>query len=82
MGFVFQQLENQQCTGTIFESGKARGMGSTFHLLCPRRSEPLTPTAPTAIKLWETFTILIEKEGKRENEIADNPESVHIPAGI
>ena len=31
-------------------------MGSTFHQLCPRYSVILTPTAPTAIRLWETFT--------------------------
>ena len=29
-------------------------MGSAFHQLCPRYSG--TPTAPTAIRLWETFT--------------------------
>ena len=32
-------------------------MGSAFHQLCPRYSGTLTPTAPKAIKLWETFTI-------------------------
>ena len=31
-------------------------MGSAFHQLCPRYSRTLTPTAPTAIKLCETFT--------------------------
>ena len=31
-------------------------MGSAFHQLCPRHSGTLTPTAPTAIKLWDTFT--------------------------
>ena len=31
-------------------------MGSAFHQLCPRYSGTLTPTAPTAIKLWDTFT--------------------------
>ena len=31
-------------------------MGSAFHQLCPRYSGTLTPTAPTAIRLWETFT--------------------------
>ena len=30
-------------------------MDSAFHQLCPRYSETLTPTAPTAIRLWETF---------------------------
>ena len=33
-----------------------RGMGSAFHQLCPRYSGTLTPTAPTAIRLWEIFT--------------------------
>ena len=31
-------------------------MGSAFHQLCSRYSGTLTPTAPTAIMLWETFT--------------------------
>ena len=33
-------------------------MGSAFHQLCPRYSgtDTLTPTAPTAIRLWDTFT--------------------------
>ena len=31
-------------------------MGSAFHQLCPRYSGTLTPAAPTAIKLWDTFT--------------------------
>ena len=33
-------------------------MGCAFHQLCPRYSGTLTPTAPTAIKLWDTFTFL------------------------
>ena len=33
-------------------------MGLVFHLFYPRYSGPLTPTAPTATKLWETFTFL------------------------
>ena len=33
-------------------------MGSAFHQLCPRYSGTLTPTAPTAIKLWDTFTFI------------------------
>ena len=33
-----------------------RGMGSAFHQLCPRYSGTLTPTAPMANRLWETFT--------------------------
>ena len=31
-------------------------MGSAFHQLCPRYSGTLTHTAPTAIRLWESFT--------------------------
>ena len=31
-------------------------MGSAFCQLCTRYSGTLTPTAPTAIRLWETFT--------------------------
>ena len=38
---------------------KRRGMGSAFHQLCPRYSGTLTPTARSAIRLWETFTFLI-----------------------
>ena len=34
-------------------------MGSAFHQLCPRYSGTLTPTAPTANRLWKTFTLLI-----------------------
>ena len=41
-------------------------MGSALHQLCPRYSGTLTPTAPTAIKLWDTFTFftLILSMGK------------------
>ena len=31
-------------------------MGSAFHQLCPRYSGTLTPTAPMAIRLWDTLT--------------------------
>ena len=34
-------------------------MGSAFHQLCPRYSGTLTSTAPTAIRLWDTFTLYI-----------------------
>ena len=34
-------------------------MGSAFHQLCQKYSGSLTPTAPTAIKLYETVTFLI-----------------------
>ena len=33
-------------------------MGSAFPQLCPKYSGTLTPTAPTAIRLWETLTFL------------------------
>ena len=32
-------------------------MGSAFHQLCPKYSGALTPTTPTAIRLWGTFTL-------------------------
>ena len=34
--------------------------GLCFHQLCPRYSRTLTPTARTAIRLWETFTVYIK----------------------
>ena len=36
-------------------------MGSAFHQLCPRYSGTLTPTAPTVIRLWDTFTFTLSK---------------------
>ena len=36
-------------------------MGSAFHQLCPRYSGTLTPNAPTAIRLWDTFTFLVAR---------------------
>ena len=56
-------LSTQQKMGTFFELGKDKaakgeGWGSAFHQLCPRYSGTLTPTAPTAIRLWDTFTFL------------------------
>ena len=39
-------------------------MGSTFHQLCPRYSGTLTPTAPTAIRLWETYTFYLSNKDK------------------
>ena len=32
------------------------GIGSAFHQLCLRYNGTLIPTAPTAIRLWKTFT--------------------------
>ena len=40
-------------------------MGSAFHQLCPRYSGTLTPTAPTAIRLWDTFTFYSECHNSR-----------------
>ena len=34
-------------------------MGSALHPLCPRYSGTLTHTAPTAKRLWETFTLRV-----------------------
>ena len=41
-------------------------MGSAFHQLCPRYSGNLTPTAPTAIRLWETFTFTCKMKKKKK----------------
>ena len=47
------------------QGSERRGMSSAFHQLCPRYSGTLTPTAPTAIRLWETFTFTFTcSEGK------------------
>ena len=42
-------------------------MGSAFHQLCPRYSGTLTPTAPTAIRLWKTFTFTLFMPSKETN---------------
>ena len=54
-------LSTQQKMGTFFELGKdkaAKGEGwaPPFISCAPRYSGTLTPTAPTAIRLWDTFT--------------------------
>ena len=36
-------------------------MGSAFHQLYPRYNGTLTPTAPTAIRQWETFTFYTDQ---------------------
>ena len=36
-------------------------MGFAFHQLCPRYSGTLTPTAPRAVRLLETFTFFLEQ---------------------
>ena len=43
-------------------------MGSAFHQLCPRYSGTLTPTAPMANRLWETFTFFSPFSYSREGE--------------
>ena len=48
---------NLAVNGYHVKSGsERRGMGSVFHILCPRYSGPLTPTACAATRLWQTFT--------------------------
>ena len=42
-------------------------MGSAFHQLCPRYSGTLTPTAPTAIRLWDTFTLTVENNKNKKS---------------
>ena len=37
-------------------------MGSAFHQLCPRYSGTLTPTAPTAFRLWDAFTFYYQHQ--------------------
>ena len=67
LGFAMRRLENSVNLAVneyLFRiregsGSERRGMGSTFHQLCPRYSGALTPTAPTVIRLWETFTFLI-----------------------
>ena len=39
------------------KADKKGGMGSAFHQLCSRYSGSLTPTAPMANKLWETYLL-------------------------
>ena len=54
LGFAMQQLDNSLCqhSSKWCELGsERRGMGSAFHLLCPRYRGNLPPTAPMAIRL-------------------------------
>ena len=53
-------------------------MGSAFHQLCPRYSGTLTPTAPTAIRLWDTFTFLPFLVVERTNYNLRNVNDVSI----
>ena len=42
---------------SFFKSGKDKAAkGDAFHIALPRYSGPLSPTAPMATRLWETFT--------------------------
>ena len=58
-------------------------MGSAFHRLCPRYSGNLTPTAPTTIRLWETFTFTYARMcdlAKRKISKTDNEHlNINIP---
>ena len=65
LGLAMQDWKNLSVNPAVNEylfliregyGSERRGMGSTFHQLCLRYSGTLTPTAPTAIRLWETFT--------------------------
>ena len=47
-------------------------MDPAFHQLCSRYSGTSTPTAPTAIRLWETFTFYIRTEWVRYLFIASS----------
>ena len=61
--FAIRGLENcvnPAMNGYLFQIRQRKerdGLG--FHLLCPRYSWTLTPIAPIAIRLWETFTVLL-----------------------
>ena len=57
-------------------------MGSTFHQLCPKYSGTLTPTAPTAIRLWDTFTLYLylDEEKNHINPIKP-PLALHFKKG-
>ena len=57
-------LVNPAVNGYLFQireglGSERRGMGFAFHQLCPRYSGTLTPTASTAVMLWETVTLSI-----------------------
>ena len=49
-GYLFQIREGQ--------GSERRGLSSAFRQLCPKYSGTLTPTASTAIRVWEIFTFL------------------------
>ena len=90
LGFVMRRLENSLCqprNGYLFRiregsGSERRGMGSTFHQLCPIYSGTHTPTAPKANRLWENFTFFITECGtnhiKDNNEKADRTERLSL----
>ena len=58
-------LLTQQKMGTFFELGKdkaAKGEGWAPPFISCAQCGTLTPTAPTAIRLWETFTFTVKVE--------------------
>ena len=56
---IFRPKSSNLSLRSYVSGSERRGMGSAFHQLCPRYSRTLTPAAPTAIRLWETFTLFI-----------------------
>ena len=55
MGTYFRAMKDKAATGS-----KRRGMDSPSHMLCPRHSGTLNPTAPETIRLWETLSFLLK----------------------
>ena len=60
LGFAVRRLENSLCQSSsewvpFSNWGRQRKerTGLRLHQLCPRYSGTLTPTAPTAMRLWE-----------------------------
>ena len=70
-------LSTQQKMGTFFELGKdkaAKGEGwAPPFISCDQDTVGLYPTAPTAIRLWDTFTFFL---GERREA---NPRSIFSP---
>ena len=54
----------------LLKGSERRRIGSAFHQLCPRNSGALTPTASMAIRLWETFTCLLNFTEAPEHDLA------------
>ena len=44
-------------------------MGSAFHQLCPIYSGTLTHSAPTAIRLWESFTLFFSQNNPQKTDL-------------